>query len=78
MLLTGRRLKGSEAFDSGMVNRLVSRDRLLQSAEEAALKIASYNPVVVRSAKQAIVRGVDMTLEQGLDLERHLAAECRS
>lgn len=77
MLLTGRRLKGKEAFDSGLVHRLVPKDRLLQSAEEVALKIASFDPEVVRSAKQAVKKGMDMTLEQGLDLEQRLARKCR-
>ncbi|MBN2241769.1 MAG: enoyl-CoA hydratase/isomerase family protein [Acidobacteria bacterium] len=78
MLLTGRRCKGREAFESGLVSHLVSGERLLQSAEEVALEIASLDPRVVRSAKQAVVRGMDMTLDQGLDLERRLALQCRS
>ena len=77
MLLTGRRLKGKEAFDSGMVHQLVPKDRLLQLAEEVALKIASFDPVAVRSAKQAVKRGMDMTLDQGLDLEQRLALNSR-
>jgi len=73
MLLTGRRINGKEALDSGLVTRLVPKDRLLQSAEEVALKIASFDPVVVRNAKQAVKKGMDMTLEQGLELEQRLA-----
>jgi enoyl-CoA hydratase/carnithine racemase len=78
MLLTGRRLNGQEAFNAGMVNRLVPKDRLLTSAEEITLKVAAFDPVVVRNAKQAVVRGLDMTLDQGLDLEQRLAAKCRN
>lgn len=77
MLLTGRQLKGKEAFDSGLVHRLLPKDLLLQSAEEVALQIASFDPVVVRSAKQAVIKGVDLTLDQGLDLEQRLALKCR-
>lgn len=73
MLLTGRRLRGKEALDAGLVNRLVSRERLLESAEEDALKITACDPRIVRNAKQAVVRGLDMTLEQGLELEQSLA-----
>jgi enoyl-CoA hydratase len=75
MLLTGRRLSGQEALNMGLVNQLVPRERLLQTASEIAQKIASYDPVVVRNAKQAIVRGLDMSLEQGLELEWRLAAK---
>ncbi|MEJ2247569.1 MAG: enoyl-CoA hydratase-related protein [Acidobacteriota bacterium] len=73
LLLTGRRLGGKEAFEAGMVNKLVPRERLLESATEVALKIASCDPFVMRNAKQSVVKGLDMTLDQGLDLEQRLA-----
>jgi enoyl-CoA hydratase/carnithine racemase len=73
MLLTGRRLKGKEALNAGLINRLVPGERLVKSAEEDALKIASFDPAIVRKAKQAVVKGLDMTLDQGLDLEQRLA-----
>ena len=44
MLLTGRRLTGQEAFAMGLVNQIVPREKLLQTADEMAQKIASYNP----------------------------------
>jgi enoyl-CoA hydratase len=75
MILTGRRLGGQEAFNMGMVNKIVSRDKLLRTAEELAKRIASYDPVIVRNAKQAVIRGLDLTLDQGLDLEWRLASK---
>ncbi len=77
MLLTGRRLNAQEALSKGMVNQIVPRENLLRAAEELAQKIASYDPVVVRNAKQALIKGMDMTLDQGLDLEWRLAAKTR-
>jgi enoyl-CoA hydratase/carnithine racemase len=77
MLLTGRRLNAQEALSKGMVNQIVPRENLLHAAEEMAQKIASYDPVVVRNAKQALIKGMDMTLDQGLDLEWRLAAKTR-
>ena len=74
MLLTGRRLSGEEAFAMGLVNQLVPRNRLMQTADEVAQKIASFDPAAVRDAKQAVVKGLDMSLEQGLELEWRLAA----
>lgn len=73
MLLTGRRLNGEEAFQMGLVNRLVARDSLIPTSDECARTIACYDPVAVRNAKQAIVRGADMSLDQGLALESMLA-----
>ena len=77
MLLTNRWLNGEEAFQFGLVNRVVPKDKLLQTAEEMAKKIASCNPMAVRNAKQAVVRGLDLTLIEGLELERRLASELK-
>jgi enoyl-CoA hydratase len=77
MLLTGRRLGAQEALRIGLVNSLVPRGELLKNAYEMACKIASFEPAVVRNAKQAVLRGSDMSLEQGLELESRLAAGTR-
>jgi len=77
MLLTNRWLTGEEAYHCGLVNQVVPREKLLETVEEMAKKIASYDPVAVRNAKQAVVRGVELPLTEGLDLERRLAAEVR-
>jgi enoyl-CoA hydratase/carnithine racemase len=75
MLLANRWLNGEEAFRFGLVNRVVPRDKLFETAEEMARKIASYHPLAVRNAKAAIVRGMDLPLSEGLDLEKRLASE---
>ena len=78
MLLTNRWIKGEEACKIGLVNQIVPRKNLLQVAEEMAKKIASYNPLAVRNAKQAVMRGLDLSLGEGLDLERRLALDVAS
>ena len=75
MLLTNRWISAEEAYRIGLVNRLVAREKLLQAAEEMARKIASYNPIAVRNAKKAVMRGLDLTLKEGLDLEKRLASQ---
>ena len=77
MLLTNRRLDAREALDSGLVTRVVPADRLLGTVEEMARKIASYRVSAVRNAKQAILQGMDMSLQQGLELERRLTVKTR-
>jgi enoyl-CoA hydratase len=77
MLLTGRRLGGAEALQAGLVTQLVGRKDLIRIANAWAHKIASFDPVAVRNAKQAVMRGMDMSLDQGLTLESMLAAGCR-
>jgi enoyl-CoA hydratase/carnithine racemase len=77
ILLTSRWLNAEEAYRFGLVNRVVSREKLYENAEEMAQKIASYHPVAVRSAKEAVVKGLDLTLAEGLDLEKRLASLVR-
>jgi len=77
MLLTNRRIDAQEALASGLISRVVPGDRLLETAEEIAGKIASYSAKAVRNAKQAILQGLDMSLDQGLELERRLAVRTR-
>ncbi len=74
ILLTGRWIKAEEARRLKLVNRVVPRADLLPAAERIADKIKSYDSEVVSYAKQAIVRGLDLSLEQGLELEANLGA----
>ena len=74
MLLANRWISAEEAYHIGLVNRVVHIDELLKAAEEIAKKIASCNPTAVRYAKQAVVRGLELSLTEGLDLEKRLAS----
>ena len=73
ILLSGRWLKAEEAHRLKLVNRVVPRKELLPEAERLARKIAGFDPVAVSYAKQAIVRGLDLSLGQGLEPEAELA-----
>jgi enoyl-CoA hydratase len=73
MLLTGRWLKADEAYRLKLVNQVVPRKELLSTAEKLADKIKSYDPMAVACVKQAVVRGLEMSLEQGLKLEAELS-----
>lgn len=72
MLLSGRRVGAAEASRMRLVNRVVPRADLLPEADGLADRLARYDPLVVSYAKQAITRGLDMTLAQGLELETRL------
>jgi enoyl-CoA hydratase/carnithine racemase len=77
MLLANRWLSSEEAHSMGLVNQVVPKNKLLATAEEMANKIASFDPMAVRNAKQAVVRGLDLSLSEGLKLERRLAVGLR-
>jgi len=72
ILLTGRWINAEEALRLKLVNQVVSRKELLPMAEKLANKIAVHNPVAISYAKQVIIRGLDLSLEQGLELEARL------
>jgi enoyl-CoA hydratase len=73
ILLSGRWIKADEAHRLKLVNWVLPRKELLSQAERLARKIARFDPVTVSYAKQAIVRGLDLSLKQGLELEARLA-----
>jgi enoyl-CoA hydratase len=72
--LAGNWLDAEEAYRVGLVNRLVSRKELIPAAEGIARRIISQPPQAVRYAKEAVTRGLDMSLDEGLELGRRLAA----
>jgi len=74
MVLSARILTAQEALEFGIVSRVVPREKLLDEAVELAGTIASKGPVAVRLAKDAILTGFGMTLEEGLRYENRLAA----
>lgn len=78
MLLTNRWISGQQAFQFHLVNRLVPKEELLATTEKMARRIASFNPAAVRCAKQAVHRGMDMSLRDGLHLEKILAVRFKA
>jgi enoyl-CoA hydratase/carnithine racemase len=77
MLLSGRWLKSDEALRMKLVNRVLPRAQLLPEAEKLAKQIARYDPLAVAAAKQAVIRGLDIGLAEGLELERRLGLPLR-
>ncbi|MGE8688078.1 MAG: enoyl-CoA hydratase/isomerase family protein [Achromobacter sp.] len=72
MLLTGDRVDAAEALRTGLVSKVVSREELLPTAREIALRIAQNAPLSVRSIKRLVTSGADMPLPAALDNERYV------
>jgi enoyl-CoA hydratase/carnithine racemase len=72
MILTGEAIDAQEAFRIGLINKVVAKEELMKAAMEIATKMASMAPISLRYIKEAIYKGMDMTLEQGLRLEADL------
>ena len=74
MILTAEFLGSSEALQIGLINRIVPDNALLEHITGVAEKIAACDPVIVQKTKQALMRGLDLSLGAGLELERRLAS----
>ena len=72
LILTARRFDAMEAESMGLVNRTAPKGDLVTVALEVAERISSNGPVAVRAAKEAIDRGCELPIEEGLAVE----AEC--
>jgi len=77
ILLTGQRIDVQEAYRLGLVNKVVPLDKLMSTAKQYAETICQLGPLGVRATKEAMIRGYNMTLEEGLQLERDLANRVR-
>jgi enoyl-CoA hydratase len=73
MLLTAQPVDAAEASRIGLVNMVVARSQVMATAEKLAQRILSRGPMAVRYAKEAVQKGLEMTLEQGLRLEADLS-----
>jgi enoyl-CoA hydratase len=72
MILTGEVIDAQEALRIGLVNKVVPKEDLMEVTMKMAQEMASKGPIALRYAKEAIYKGIDMTLEQGLRLEADL------
>lgn len=72
MLFTGRSIDAREAYRIGLVNRVVPLEALLPEAKKMAEDICRTAPLAVRTAKECMMRGLGMSLEDGLRLEDDL------
>jgi len=73
MVITAEPIDAAEAYRVGLVSRVVPRQKLTAESDEVAKKLLSRAPIAVRYAKEAVNKGLDMTLAQGLRLEADLS-----
>jgi enoyl-CoA hydratase/carnithine racemase len=69
LLLTGKTINAAEALRCGLINLVVPGSALLPTAREWAETICRAAPLAVRAAKEAMVKGAQLPLEAGLELE---------
>src|SRR3954464_9099712 len=69
LLLSGEMITAQEAHRIGLVNKVTSSAELIPRAEALAQKIIANAPLAVQWAMEAVNKGMEMTLQEGLYLE---------
>jgi enoyl-CoA hydratase/carnithine racemase len=72
LLLTAATISAEEALEIGLVSKIAPPMELGNEIEALAENIAAKGPIALRYLKEAVNKGLDMTLEQGLRLEADL------
>ena len=69
LLLTGEQINAQEALRIGLVSKVVPADQLAAEADKLLRTIALNGPLALKLTMEAVDRGLDMTLAEGLALE---------
>ena len=72
LMLSGGRVKADEAFRLGLLNRVVPQAELLGEAEKLAQAILKNGPLAVAAVLEAVQRGLQLPIDDGLRLESGL------
>lgn len=74
MVLTGDFVDAQQAYNIGLVNKVVPKEELMEAAKKLATKIASKAPLAIQCAKEAVNRSMEVGIYEGLAHESYLHA----
>ncbi len=72
MMLSGDAITAKEALRIGLVSRVVPAEDVLEAALQIGREMAGKAALALKYCKEAVYKGLDMTLDQGLQLEGDL------
>ena len=78
MILTGERIDAHEALNLNLVSMVVPQKDLMRTAQELAVRLCDSAPLAIQAAKEAVYRGYDIPLVEGLKLESELSSKAMS
>jgi len=78
LILSGAMINAQEAYRIGLVNEVVPADQLISRAEAILSQIGANAPLSVKFALEAVNKGIETSLAEGLLLESALLAICAS
>jgi enoyl-CoA hydratase len=77
MLLTARKVSGTEALAMGLADRLVPTGKALSAAVELARQIAAFPQIAMRSDRLSAIRQWNLAEKDAIALETELSVEAR-
>lgn len=78
MILTGRHITAQEAADYGLVNEVVPREKLMETAERWANEILECAPLSVWASKQSVLEGLSLPLQSAIERQYRTVAILRN
>ena len=76
LILIGNHISAKEAFEIGLVNKIVPREELDAEVEKITQKLSARAPVALHMAKVALNNGAQADLRTGLDMEARCYSLC--
>ena len=73
LLLTGDFIDAHEAYRIGLVNKIVAKDLILDTAILLAEKIASNAPLAIQATKETTLRTIGVSIREGLSISENQA-----
>ena len=70
LILTGRMLGAEEAYQRGLVTRVVPQELIVDEAVRLAKELAKRPPISLRLAKESITRAFEGRVDDGIEFER--------
>lgn len=78
LILSGNMIKATEACRIGLVNHVYEPENLISETQNLLATIYSKASVAVKLSLEAINHGLELTLEEGVQLEANLFGLCMS
>ena len=75
-IFSGRMMDADEALTYGIVNKVVPLPGLREATEKMVSDLLRNSPAILRIAKMAVNKSLDLPLSVGMDYERELFAMC--
>ena len=70
MVLTGKFISANEAYEAGLINKVVPVELYLEESIKLANQIAKKSPIAVQMAKESVNMAFEMSLQDSLYFER--------